>query len=93
MRIPDRRAAIAGERYTWRGESLTVQPTSPGDEGYWVCLTCEEAFANNLQKEFHCALPRPRRSALRPGGAQATGERARHVLAWFSYATNQVEAP
>ncbi len=59
--------------------------------GQWVCITCVKIFALGPDKDAHCLEPGPRWSALiDPTEEQA---RARHVLAWRSFESYQVEVP
>ena len=30
-----------------------VKPKAPGNAGQWLCVTCGEPFANNLEAHFH----------------------------------------
>jgi hypothetical protein len=93
MRIPDRRKAEEGERFTLDGREITVAPKEDGDRGRWFCISCVETLANNMAKDHHCMGPRKRGSASAPGGKDGSGARARHVLAWFSYASQEFEVP
>lgn len=103
-KIPDRRPAIEGEVFTLPrkpGLLQVVQPKAEGNDptnGRWVCISCGVLFQNNLEKDLHCGH-KPKRvgkflSNNRPGGPEAPiGERAHHVLAWYSFDTGNVEVP
>jgi hypothetical protein len=91
--IPDRRAATEGERFIYENREYTVAGKTEGNNGSWVCISCGLRLDNNLHKDIHCGRPRPRNSEQKPGGKNASGERARHVLAWFSNISGLFEVP
>jgi hypothetical protein len=94
-KIPDRRAAIEGEVFTLPQKAglQVVQPKAEGKEGRWVCISCGVLLQHNLEKELHCGR-KPKRVGNLPGGPKAPiGERAHHVLAWYSFETGNVEVP
>lgn len=95
--IPDRRSALVGESYCLQTGNLieegTVEPKSEGDNGQWVCISCNEYIANNLQKDTHCDGPRKPGTSQNPGGKNGSGSRAKHVLAWRSFDSKRIEVP
>jgi len=95
--MPDRRSALAGERFIYASSSLavfgevTVHPKSPGSNGQWVCLSCGQPLDNNLTKDIHCDT-RPHAKA-RCCLTHALGTPAWHVLGWRSFESGNVEEP
>ena len=99
-KIPELRPAIEGEVFTLprRPGLQVVQPKAEGKEGRWVCISCGMLFQHNLEKDLHCGNKPKRVGKLladnRPGGPKAPiGERAHHVIAWYSFDTGNVEVP
>jgi len=91
--VPDRRAAVEGERFKINGTLAIVKAKTEGDKGLWVCISCCEELANNMQKDFHCNGKRKRGTKSAPGGKEGSGPEARHVLAWLSFASGNYEVP
>ena len=100
---PDRRPAVAGEQFyitnerhlrafgvSSSTEPVTVEPKGEGNEGQWFCISCCQALMNNMDKDTHCAGRAAKKSAL---VKKATAASARHVLAWRSTVSGNVEAP
>lgn len=92
-KTPDRRVATLGEAFIWHGAARKVEAKSDGKNGKWVCISCGEPLAHNLEKDLHCARRRPAGLDHMPGGVFTRGERAKHVLAWFSFESNRYEVP
>lgn len=96
---PDRRKAEVGEPYAlknYAGKPFitgTVKPKTEGQAGQWCCISCGVVLGNNLEKDIHCGRPRARNSQDKPGGAKAPGQKAKHVLAWRSFDSGEVEVP
>lgn len=101
---PDRRTAVAGEVFFVKDRTLArvligadegnveVKPKSAGQAGQWICICCAVPLANNWEKDSHCERPAPRKSCLvgePPKGTPA----AKHVLAWRSFDSGNVEEP
>jgi hypothetical protein len=79
------RPAVEGEEFDWRNwPRQKVEPKGEGDEGEWTCIGCGEGFPHNMAKDAHCQGPRKPGCDNQPGGKEAPGKRAHHVLAWWS---------
>lgn len=102
-KVLDRRAAVAGEIFVVGDPFLArvlipdgepgcceVHPKTEGDSGQWFCITCCVPLQNNFDKDSHCTLRAPKKTAL-VGSDQL--EPARHVLAWRSFISGKMEAP
>ena len=97
--IQDRRAAVEGEVFSYdkrfqtipacRGEHTIAPKGDGGERGQWVCISCGVPLENPIDKDSHCATPKPKKSLLKA----TLGEPARHVLAWRSFTTGRVEVP
>jgi hypothetical protein len=101
VKTEDRRSAEAGEQFyvtashlqrplgvTDASTPVTVQPKTAGTEGQWICISCCIPIESQFAKDTHCDERAPRKSALVKPDA-----RARHVLAWRSFKTGNVEVP
>lgn len=89
-KIPDRRAAIAGERWQRASEGeLEVKPKTEGNQGQWICIRCDIPLSNNMEKDFHCSSPAQGRNRM----TLVKGAEARHVLAWRSFVSGETEVP
>lgn len=96
--ILDRRGALAGETFVYaakfqnipacRGE-LEVFPKSEGTKGQWVCISCGVPCENQIDKDNHCHLNPPKKTNLKT----KLGISAKHVLAWRSFDSGNVEVP
>lgn len=92
-KIPDRRAANVGEKFMWRGIEHTVQHRGEMKAGRWFCISCAVGLAHNAEKDSHCNESRRRGTRTQPGGPEASGEQAKHVLAWLSVDSGNFEVP
>jgi hypothetical protein len=72
---------------------MEVKPKGTGKDGRWACISCGYSCAHNMDKDNHCLANRRRGTRKQPGGPEALGEQARHVLAWLSLDSGEFEAP
>ena len=93
QRIEKYRAAVAGEtfafRYHFPGQTFEVRPKGDGNNGQWVCLTCGLPLANQLEKDVHTGEKKPHVSRM----TVTIGAPAKHVLAWRSFISGEIEVP
>ena len=57
--------------------------------GQWICITCSVPLENQLQKDTHIDSSAPRKSAM----VTLKGPPARHILAWRSFDSGELEVP
>lgn len=97
--IPDRRSALPGEKFTyaerflqiypWARGEITVADKGDGNSGQWVCISCGTPLENQIDKDNHCRGKAPKKTCLK----NALGVPARHVLAWRSFVSGEIEMP
>jgi len=79
--VEDRARVLAGERISVSvyegGERVQreaiVLPACDQNHGQWACVTCDEHFSNNMEKDSHC------HEAIRPSFADCS---TNHRLVW-----------
>ena len=89
----ERRSAVEGEQFFWpeAGVELRVRRKTLTVEGRWWCISCGTAHEHQMDLDRHCGGPLLREdSCLRV----ELGDRGvRHVIAWRSFVSGQVEVP